>query len=62
MIEGVKAVSTIVFTYTTIETRVLLRESQVTKQLSASLVTLYSSALRFLASATRYYSKNTFSM
>ncbi|CAF3623619.1 unnamed protein product [Fusarium graminearum] len=60
MIEGVKAVSTIVFTYTTIETRVLLRESQVTKQLSASLVTLYSSALRFLASATRYYSKNTF--
>ncbi|KAJ4248793.1 hypothetical protein NW762_012631 [Fusarium torreyae] len=59
IVENVETVSRIITLYTTVETRVLYRESQVTRQLSTELVKLYTSALRFLASASIYYGKGT---
>lgn len=62
MIESIEAVASIIARYTEVEARVLLRTSNLTKQLSAALVKLYGSALKFLAHASRYYGQSTFSM
>ncbi|KAI2636489.1 ankyrin repeat and SOCS box protein 7 [Hypomontagnella submonticulosa] len=60
MIESIEAVASIIARYTEVEARVLLRTSNLTKQLSAALVKLYGSALKFLAHASRYYGQSTF--
>jgi len=60
MVESLEAISSIITRYTELETRVLIRTSQLTNQLSRALVKLYGAALRFLAQARRYYAKSTF--
>lgn len=62
MLESIEVISSIVTRYTELETRVLIRTSILTKQLSAALVKLYATALRFLAQARRYYSQSSLSM
>ncbi|KAF3762954.1 hypothetical protein M406DRAFT_333297 [Cryphonectria parasitica EP155] len=59
MIESLEGVSSIIARYTELEAKVLIRISTLTKQLSTALVELYSSALRFLAQACRYYGQST---
>ncbi|KAI1739257.1 ankyrin repeat and SOCS box protein 7 [Xylaria scruposa] len=59
MIEGIEKVSNVVATYTELETRVLLRRSVLTKQLSIALVKLYRAVLQFLAKAHSYYKQRT---
>lgn len=61
MLEAVETVSSIVARYTALETRVLIRISTLSKQLSAALVRLYGAVLRFVAHARRYYAGNTLS-
>jgi Na+/phosphate symporter len=61
MIESLETISSIIFRYTELETKVLIRKSNLTNQLSASLVKLYTSTLQFLADASRYYGKSTLS-
>ncbi|KAI1389626.1 ankyrin repeat and SOCS box protein 7 [Hypoxylon trugodes] len=60
LIESIEAVSSIVARYTELEAKVLFRTSNLTKQLSAALVKLYGSALKFLAQAIQYYGQSTF--
>ncbi|KAF5649674.1 ankyrin repeat and SOCS box 7 [Fusarium sp. NRRL 52700] len=60
MIENVEAISKVVVRYKEIEEQILFRDSQLTRQLSSALIGLYLSALHFLASANRYYSKGSF--
>ncbi|KAF3055258.1 Ankyrin repeat domain-containing protein 50 [Daldinia childiae] len=60
MVESIEAISSIVARYTEVEARILLRTSNLTKQLSGALVKLYGSSLRFLAHASRYYEQKTF--
>lgn len=61
MVESIEAISSIIARYTELETKVLIRISNLTKQLSAALVKLYGSALGFLAHACRYYGQSSFS-
>ena len=61
MIEGIEEVSSLVARYTELETRILLRTSVTTKQLSAALVKLYTAILQFLVQARRYYGQRTIS-
>ncbi|KAH6616059.1 ankyrin repeat-containing domain protein [Chaetomium sp. MPI-SDFR-AT-0129] len=59
MAESLERISSIVARYTDVETRVLIRTSVLTNQLSTALMKLYGSALRFLAHACRYYAQST---
>ncbi|KAK3357803.1 ankyrin repeat and SOCS box protein 7 [Lasiosphaeria hispida] len=59
MAESLERISSIVVRYTDLETRVLIRTSALTSQLSTALVRLYGSALGFLAHACRYYGQST---
>lgn len=61
MAESLERISCIVVRYTDLETRVLIRTSVLTTQLSTALVRLYGSALGFLAHAYRYYGQGTLS-
>jgi hypothetical protein len=61
MAESLERISCIVVRYTDLETRVLIRTSVLTSQLSVALIRLYSSALAFLAHACRYYGQSTLS-
>jgi hypothetical protein len=61
MAESLERISCIVVRYTDLETRVLIRSSVLTSQLSTALTRLYSSALGFLAHAWRYYGQSTLS-
>ena len=61
MVESLEVISSIVTRYTEAEARVLIRTSNLTNQLSAAIVKLYGSSLRFLAQAYRYYGQNTLS-
>jgi hypothetical protein len=61
MVESLEGISSIIVRYTGLETKVLIRKSNLTDQLSASLVKLYTSTLQFLAHASRYYGKSTLS-
>ncbi|KAI9733106.1 MAG: hypothetical protein M1834_003653 [Cirrosporium novae-zelandiae] len=59
MLESIESISSIVARYTELETRVLIRTSVLTKQLSTALVKLYVTILQFLVQARRYYGKRT---
>lgn len=59
--ESIEEVSSLVARYTELETRILLRTSVMTKQLSAALVKLYTAILNFLVQARRYYGQRTIS-
>ncbi|KAI0104640.1 ankyrin repeat and SOCS box protein 7 [Nemania sp. FL0031] len=59
MLQAVEEVTNIVATYTELETRVLLRRSVLTRQLSAALLKLYKDVLHFLAEAHKYYKQHT---
>jgi hypothetical protein len=61
MAESLERISCIVVRYTDLETRVLIRTSVLTNQLSVALIRLYSAALGFLAHACRYYGQSTLS-
>jgi hypothetical protein len=61
MLESIEKISSVVARYTELETRVLIRTSVLTKQLSAALVKLYAAILRFLVQARRYYGQRTVS-
>lgn len=61
MLESIEEISSIVAKYTELETRILLRTSMMTKQLSAALVKLYTETLNFLVQARRYYGHRTIS-
>jgi hypothetical protein len=61
MAESLERISCIIFRYTDLEARVLIRTSVLTSQLSTALVKLYGSALGFLAHACRYYGQSTLS-
>ncbi|KAH8803422.1 hypothetical protein F5884DRAFT_861749 [Xylogone sp. PMI_703] len=60
LLESLETISSIIARYTELETRVLIRTSNLTNQLSAALVKLYDAALKFLAQACRYYGYGTF--
>ncbi|KAI1421122.1 ankyrin repeat and SOCS box protein 7 [Xylaria sp. FL1777] len=59
MLEGIEKVSNVIATYTELETRVLIRRSVLTRQLSIALVKLYRAVLEFLAKAHSYYRQRT---
>ncbi len=59
MVESLEVISSIIARYTELEARVLIRTSNLTKQLSTALVKLYGYALRFLVHARQYYGRNT---
>jgi hypothetical protein len=61
ILENIEKISSIVARYSELETRVLIRTSALTKELSVALVKLYAATLRFLAQARRYYRRSTFS-
>lgn len=61
MLESIEKVSSVVARYTELETRVLIRTSVLTKQLSTALVKLYTAILRFLVKARHYYATGTIS-
>ena len=61
MVESLEGISSIIVRYTELETKVLIRTSNLTNQLSASLIKLYGSTLQFLAHASRYYGQSTLS-
>ncbi|KAK3291787.1 ankyrin repeat and SOCS box protein 7 [Chaetomium fimeti] len=59
MADSLEQISSIIVRYTDLETRVLIRTSVLTGQLSAAILRLYGSALEFLAHACRYYGQST---
>ncbi|KAJ8121057.1 hypothetical protein ONZ43_g2399 [Nemania bipapillata] len=59
MLQAVEKATNIVATYTELETRVLLRRSVLTRQLSVALLKLYKDVLHFLAEAHKYYKHHT---
>lgn len=61
MFESIESVSRIIARYTSLESRVLIRISDRTKQLCAALVSLYAASLRFIIHTYRYFAKSTFS-
>jgi len=61
MADGIERVSNVVATYAELETRVLLRKSALTRQLTIALIKLYKSVLQFLAQALHYYKQRTIS-
>lgn len=61
MLESIEKVSSIVARYTEIETRLLLRVSVLTNQLSVALVKLYTTILLYFVRAQKYYTSSTFS-
>ncbi|KAM0259059.1 hypothetical protein ACHAQJ_003560 [Trichoderma viride] len=60
MVESLETISAIIVRYTELETRVLIRTSNLTNQLSTALVRLYGAALKFLSHVRRYYGHGTF--
>lgn len=61
MLESIEPVSSIVARYAELESRVLIRTSVLTKQLSVALTQLYVAVLQFLAQARRYFADSTLS-
>ncbi|KAI0200247.1 ankyrin repeat and SOCS box protein 7 [Astrocystis sublimbata] len=59
MLQAVEKVTSLVTTYTELETRILLRRSVLTRQLSVALMKLYKAVLHFLAKAHKYYKQHT---
>ncbi len=59
MLESVEKASSIIAMYTEVETRLLIRVSALTRQLSASLIKLYVAVMQFLANAYDYYNRST---
>lgn len=62
MVESIEAIASIIARYTELETKVLIRTSNLSAQLATALVRLYEAALRFLLHAYPYYSQSTLSM
>ncbi|GAB1316489.1 hypothetical protein MFIFM68171_06699 [Madurella fahalii] len=59
MADSLETVAGIITRYTELETRVLIRTSSLTNQLSVALVKLYGAVLKFLAQAAKYYGQST---
>ncbi|KAH7359274.1 ankyrin repeat and SOCS box protein 7 [Plectosphaerella cucumerina] len=59
MVESLDSIAGIIARYTELETKVLIRTSNLSAQLASALVRLYEAALRFLLHAWRYYSQST---
>jgi hypothetical protein len=61
MLESIEKVSSVIARYSELESRVLIRTSALTKQLSIALVKLYAATLKYLAHGRRYYKQSTLS-
>ncbi|KAF2729772.1 hypothetical protein EJ04DRAFT_580377 [Polyplosphaeria fusca] len=62
MLESIETVASIVARYAALESRVLIHDSVLTKQLSAALVLLYAASLSFLAHARRYFADSSLTL